>query len=114
VHPQAGGRSPPRPRPKPTSIRSLDWQTYKALPDAITVREARIRVAQPGFRTKSVVVTALLDPRRTTKQDLAALDRARWHAELDLRLLKSAMHMRELRGKTQQLVRKEEWAHVLA
>src|SRR5262249_2455499 len=41
---------------KPTSIRSLDRQTYRALPESITVREARIRVAQPGFRTRSVVV----------------------------------------------------------
>jgi Transposase DDE domain len=101
--------------PKPTSIRSLDRAAYRALPDAVTVREARVRVAQPGFRTKSVVVvTTLLDPRRTTKEDLAELYRARWHAELDLRSIKSAMQMRELRGKTPEMVRKEVWAHVLA
>lgn len=48
---------------KPTSIRSVDRQTYHALPDAITVREAYFRVEQPGFRTRSVVVvTTLLDP----------------------------------------------------
>ena len=41
---------------KPTSIRSVDRRTYNALPDAITVREARFRVEQPGFRTRSVVV----------------------------------------------------------
>src|SRR5436190_2750024 len=34
---------------KPTSIRSLDWKTYKALPEFITIRETRIRVTQPGF-----------------------------------------------------------------
>src|SRR5262249_13068346 len=38
---------------KPTSIRALDRQTYHALPEFITVREARVRVAQPGFRTPS-------------------------------------------------------------
>src|SRR5438477_1127343 len=87
--------------PKPTSIRSLDWPTYKALPDAITVREARVRVARPGFRTRSVVVvTTLLDPLQATKECLAELYRARWHAELDLRSIKSAMQMRDLRGKT--------------
>src|SRR6201997_1060286 len=74
---------------KPTSIRSLDREEYHALPEFITVREARIRVRQPGFRTRSlVVVTTLLDPRRTTREDLAALYRARWHNELDLRSLK--------------------------
>src|SRR4051794_14390820 len=36
---------------KPTSIRSLDRQTYDTLPDSITVREVRFRVEQPGFRT---------------------------------------------------------------
>jgi hypothetical protein len=100
---------------KPTSIRSLDRKTYQTLPDSITVREARIRVAQPGFRTRSmVVVTTLLDPQQATKEDLAALYRQRWHAELDLCCIKSAMQMRELRCKTPELVGKEVWTHLLA
>jgi hypothetical protein len=52
---------------KPTSIRSVDRETYNALPDAITVREVRVRVEQPGFRTESiVVVTTSLDPEQAT------------------------------------------------
>ncbi|HVK17718.1 MAG TPA: IS4 family transposase, partial [Fimbriiglobus sp.] len=101
--------------PKPTSIRSLDRKAYGALPDAITVREARVRVVRTGFRTKSVVVvTTLLDPEKTTREELAELYRARWHAELDLRSIKAAMQMDELRGKTPEMGRKEVWAHVLA
>ena len=100
---------------KPTSIRSLDREAYHALPEFITVRETRIRVRQPGFRTRSlVVVTTLLDPQQTTKEDLATLYRARWHNELDMRSLKSAMQMGELRCKTPELVRKEVWTHILA
>jgi hypothetical protein len=100
---------------KPTSIRSLDRDAYHALPDFITVRQARIRVRQPGFRTREiVVVTTLLDPEQATKEDLATLYRARWNAELDLRSIKAAMQMRELRCKTPGMVRKEVWAHVLA
>lgn len=100
---------------KPTSIRSVDRPTYNTLPDAITVREARFRVTQPGFRTRSVVVvTTLLDPEQTTREELAELYRARWHNELDLRSLKSTMQMGELRCKTPEAVRKEVWAHVLA
>ncbi len=69
---------------KPTSIRSLDRETYRALPEFITVRETRIRVRQPGFRTREiVVVTTLLDPQQATKEDLATLYRARWHNEID-------------------------------
>jgi len=93
---------------KPTSIRSLDWQAYKALPESITIREARIRVRQPGFRTRSVVVvTTLLDPGQASKEELASLYRSRWNNELDLRSLKSAMQMSELRCKTPGLVRKD-------
>jgi hypothetical protein len=100
---------------KPTSIRSLDREEYHALPEFITVREARIRVRQPGFPTREVVVvTTLLDPEQTTKEDLATLYRARWHNELDLRSLKAVMQMRELRCKTPELVHKEVWAHILA
>jgi hypothetical protein len=100
---------------KPTSIRSLDRRSYQALPESVTVRETRVRVAQPGFRTKAVVVvTTLLDPRQATKGELAALYRARWHNELDLRSIKSTMQMGELRCKTPELARKEVWAHILA
>ena len=100
---------------KPTSIRSLDRQTYRSLPEYITIRETRIRVTQRGFRTRViVVVTTLLDPRETTKQELAALYRARWNNELDLRSIKSTMQMSDLRCKTPELVRKEIWTHILA
>jgi Transposase DDE domain len=69
---------------KPTSIRSLSREEYHALPEFITVRETRVRVLQPGFRTRSiVVVTTLLDQEQTTQEDLATLYRARWHNEID-------------------------------
>jgi hypothetical protein len=100
---------------KPSGIRSLDWKTYKSLPDSITIRETRVHVVQVGFRTRSiVVVTTLLDPQQTTKEDLATLYRARWNNELDLRSIKSTMQMRELRCKTPELVHKEVWTHMLA
>jgi len=100
---------------KPSRIKSLDWKTYKALPGSIEIRECLVRVAQPGFRTRSVViVTTFLDPQQVSKEDLADLYRARWHAELDLRVLKEEMQMWELRGKTPEMVRKEVQAHALA
>jgi hypothetical protein len=100
---------------KPTSIRSVDRETYRSLPALITIRETRIRVEQPGFRTRSiVVVTTLLNPEQTTKEDLATLYRARWNNELDLRSIKITLQMDLLRCKTPELVRKEIWTHVLA
>jgi len=100
---------------KPTSIRSVDRATYRALPDSIVVREVRFRVEQPGFRTRSiVVVTTLLDPEETTVEELALLYRQRWNNELDLRSIKTTLQMDMLRCKTPELVRKEIWTHVLA
>ena len=100
---------------KPTSIRSVDWPTYHTFPDWIEVREARVYIEQPGFRTRSiVVVTTLLDPVLYPKEELALLYRARWNNELDLRSIKSVMQMDCLRCKTPELVRKEIWTHILA
>jgi hypothetical protein len=100
---------------KPNSIRSVDRKTYNSFPDEVAIREVRVRVEQAGFRTKTVVVvTTLLDPKQTTKEDLAKLYRARWNNELDLRSIKSTMQMEVLRCRTPELVRKEVWTHVLA
>lgn len=101
-------RRPPRP----------DWMddaTYQQVPETLTLRELRVVVPYPRFRTKVVdVVTSLLDPGRVTRGDLEERYRARWHAELDLRALKDALHMDVLRCRSPELVRKEIWAHVLA
>lgn len=100
---------------KPSTIRSLDRETYRSLPDFVTVRETRIRTHRPGYRPKNIiVVTTLLDPEQTTQEDLAFLYLQRWNNELDLRSIKSTMQMADLRCKTPELVRKEVWAHVLA
>src|ERR1700694_1625099 len=61
-----------------------------------------------------LIATTLLEPSEFTKDDLATLYRARWHAELDLRSLKQTMQMDVLRCKTPELVRKELWTHILA
>jgi len=101
--------------PKPFFIRSMNWQDFKALPARLTIRETRVQVQQPGFRSRSmVVVTTLLDAEEVTASDLAGLYRARWNAELDLRSLKQTMQTDILRCKTPELVRKEIWTHILA
>ena len=101
--------------PKPQKPRSIDREAYAALPASLTVRECRVRVGQPGFRTRVLIVaTTLLDGEAFTKNDLAQLYRARWNAELDLRSLKQVLQMDVLRCKTPELVRKELWTHILA
>ncbi len=102
-------------RPKLTKPRSMDRETYNSLPEFLMVREIRVQVEQPGFRSRTIiVVTTLLDAEEIPKSDLAELYRARWNAELDLRSLKETMQMNILRCKTPELVRKEIWTHILA
>jgi hypothetical protein len=100
---------------KPTKPRSIDRETYNLLPEFLVIRECRVRVEQPGFRIRTLIVaTTLLDADEFSKDDLAQLYRARWNAELDLRSLKQTLQMDVLRCKTPELVRKELWTHILA
>ena len=100
--------------PKPF-IRNLDRATRQSLPAFLEVREVRIHILQPGFRTKEVViVTTILDPQMATREELAELYRKRWNQELDLRNIKVSLQMDFLRCKSPELVRKEIWTHVLA
>jgi hypothetical protein len=93
----------------------MDPTTYASLPERMPVRELRIVVQQPGFRTRSLVlVTTMLDPATAPKEEVALLYRLRWQAELDLRSLKAVLQMGVLRGQSEAMVRKEVWAHLLA
>jgi hypothetical protein len=101
--------------PKPARPDWMEEGAYAALPGALAMREVRVRVAAPGFRTKVLVVaTTLLDPAEMPRSDVALLYRLRWYAELDLRALKQTLQMDVLRGRTPAMVRKEVWAHLLA
>ena len=46
--------------PKPTKPRSIDRETYDALPEFLMVRECRVRVDQPGFRVQTLVIATTL------------------------------------------------------
>jgi Transposase DDE domain len=100
---------------KPKRPDWLDEATYQGMPDALELREVRVRVRQRGFRTKSlVVVTTLLDALVYSAAELAIVYRRRWQAELDLRSLKGTLGMDVLRCKSPAMVRQEVWAHLLA
>jgi hypothetical protein len=100
---------------KPQRPEWMDRATYQGLPDHLAVREVRVRVTEPGFRTKVlVVVTTLLDARAYRAADLAALYRMRCHAELDLRSLKTVLGLDVLRCQSPDMIGKEFWAHLLA
>jgi hypothetical protein len=99
---------------KPQRASWMGQETYDAIPETLSIRELRVRVAQRGFRTRVLIVmTTLLDAIEFSHDELAILYRARWHAELDIRSLKQTLKMDVLRCKTPEMVRKEIWAHLL-
>ena len=99
---------------RPQRPKWMSAEQYAQLPDKLTLREVRIRVARKGFRTKSlVVVTTLLDPKAYPPEELALLYRRRWQAELHLRSLKIVLQIDHLRCTAPQRVRNEFYTHLL-
>ncbi|HYM86479.1 MAG TPA: IS4 family transposase [Pseudoxanthomonas sp.] len=102
--------SKPKKRPD-----GLDEAAFRRLPDTLTMRELRIRVPGKNCRSRTILVaTTLLDRHAYPKNSIAALYRQRWHAELDLRSLKTILQMDVLRCLSPAMVRKEIWVHLLA
>jgi hypothetical protein len=100
---------------KPSRPGWMDEETYRALPDTVTVRELRVSVRRPGYRVRELIVaTTLVDERRYAKEVIAELYHERWQAELDLRSIKSFLGMELLRCQTPAMARKELWMHLLA
>lgn len=100
--------------PKPQRPEWMDQETYDRLPQQLEMRELRVNVDVPGFRTESlVVVTSLLDPKDYSRDDLANLYRRRWGVELHIRDIKTAMKLEVLRCKTPAMVRQELWTGLL-
>src|SRR5262249_32363286 len=100
---------------KPTKPRAMERDRYQALPACLLVREARVQVEQPGFRTETLILaTTWLGAEDIPEGDRAQLDRARGNAELELRSLKQTRQMAVLRCPTPELVRPELGAHILA
>lgn len=95
-----------------------DWMTqeeYDSYDEFIMIREIKIYVTTPGFRTRQIIVhTSLYNDIEYTKEDIAALFRRRWQAELNLRSLKTIMQMEHLRCKKPHRVRNEIRAHLIA
>lgn len=79
---------------------------YEALPATLTVCELAV-----GGK---VYVTTLLSAKRFSRAAIAKLYALRWIAELDLRTLKTDLHMDKLRCQTPAMVRKEIAVHFLA
>lgn len=98
-------------RSKNSSYSQSDWE---ALPDTLLLRQIKVTVDQPGFRTQGFyIITTLLDANAYTAEDLADLYYQRWDVELCFRDIKTTMGMDILRCKTPDMVRKEIVMHLI-
>lgn len=84
----------------------LSQAAYEQAPDTLTVRELRT-----GGKT---LVTTMLCPQQTSKDDLKSLYRNRWHIELDLRNVKTTLGMECLSCCDPAMIKKEIWVYLLA
>lgn len=91
---------------RPAKPKGMDPALYAAMPDRLTLREARV-----GNWT---IVSSLLDAREVSRMELSDLYCQRWQVEVDLRSIKSVMQMDILRCQTPQMVMKEIAVHLFA
>lgn len=95
--------------------RHLGVGQWEQLPGEITVRVLRLRIEQPGFRTRKIsLVTTLVDPDRYPAAELLALYRRRWRLELCFRDLKTTMGMERLSCLTPEMAMKELHMYLIA
>ena len=102
--------------PKPVWARHLSYsrEAWEALPDRLLLRQIKVTVDVPGFRSQGYyLVTTLTDAKAFSTEDLADLYRQRWDVELYFRDLKTTMGIDILRGRTPPMVRKEILMHLI-
>lgn len=100
---------------KPQRTETWSAEEHAALPETLTLRMIRLRVAVAGFRTKSVVlVTTLLDPEAYPAGELRELYGRRWQVEMHFQQIKTHLAMDVLRCKSPELIEREVLMHQIA
>ena len=90
-------------------------ERWEALPPVLRVRQIKVTVSVPGWRTESFyIITTLTDADSYSASELADLYLQRWNVELFFRDIKTTMGMDVLRCKTPEMVRKEIIMHFIA
>nr|WP_320116076.1 IS4 family transposase [uncultured Desulfuromonas sp.] len=102
-------------RPKYMKRLSYSREQWELLPDELMLRQIKVAVQYPGFRTQSFyIITTLLDPIKYPAQSIAKLYYKRWDVELFFRDIKTTMGMDVLRCRTPEMIRKEIMMYFIA
>jgi hypothetical protein len=102
-------------RPVYNTSLSYSKDDWSKLPEELILRQIKVTVKYPGFRTQRFhIVTTLLDAGQYPAEELAELYFKRWDVELFFRDIKSTMGMDILRCKTPEMIRKEIMMYFIA
>lgn len=94
-----------KPAARAQSWTKPQWDKFPAF---IILRMIEISIETPGFRSRKIrLFTTLIDQALCPADEIAALQKRRWDAELRFRDIKTAMGMNHLRCKTPGMIRKE-------
>lgn len=94
---------------------SYSKDEWAKLPEELPLRQIKVTVKYPGFRTQKFhIVTTLLDAVQYPAEELAGLYFKRWDVELFFRDIKTTMGMDILRCQTPEMIRKEILMHFIA
>jgi hypothetical protein len=93
---------------RPQTPETWEPELWAELPRELKVRIVRFRVAQPGFRTKTITLaTTLLDEKAYPDEALIELYRLRWQIEGNYRDIKVTLGLDVLRTRTPEMIRRE-------
>jgi hypothetical protein len=99
---------------RPHKPHGMTGRQYRHYPEVLLMRQVTVDARDKDNRAERFqVVTTILDASVVGAQ-IGDLYERRWEGEVDIRSIKSVMHMDILRCKTPEMVRKEIWAHLLA
>jgi hypothetical protein len=102
-------------RPVYTAKMAYSKDEWAMLPKELILRQIKVSVDTPGFRTKGFyIITTLLDAVQYPAAELAELYFKRWDVELFFRDIKTTMGMDILRCQTPEMIRKEILMHFIA
>jgi hypothetical protein len=99
---------------RPNKPRGMTGDKYRTYPKTLLMREVTVDARDKNNRVEQFqVITTMLDASIVGAQ-IGDLFERRWSGEVDIRSIKSTMHMDVLRCKTPEMVEKEIWTHMLA
>lgn len=103
-------------RPRKSAWMSQEF--YDSLPESIVVRRVQYQAHSPGHKSSRYVVLTTLTQasgdQGVSYDELAELYSFRWHAELDVRSIKTFLNLHHVRCKSPAMVRRELWTTLLA